>query len=236
MTDTLQVVPAPDGVLRHRSWGSVVHGFTTKKSYQKGDRLGELLASLGLGRFRPASLRQVHGNRVVVVRDVVAGRLEGDALVTTTQGILLTIATADCLPVLLRASTPQPSVAAVHCGWRGLRARIIEATLKAMRDELGVRAGDVSACLGPAIEMRCYEVGPEIEVPFGDRSIARIGERLYLDLAAEAWMQLEAAGLDTSRIARLDLCTRCHPELFYSYRRDGASTGRMINFVGLAGA
>ena len=228
------MMPSPDGVLRHDSWLSVVHGFTTRKSYQKGDRLDTLIARLGLDQFHAACLKQVHGNGVVVVRDLVAGRPEGDALVTTTPGILLAIATADCLPVLLRASRPQACVAAVHCGWRGLRAQVVDATLKVMRDELGVRAGDVSACLGPAIEMRCYEIGPEVQVPFGDRSITRTGERLHLDIAAEVRMQLEAAGLAASRIAHVDLCTRCHPDLFYSYRRDGARTGRMINFVGLA--
>lgn len=157
----------------------------------------------------------------------------GDALVSDTPGILLTIATADCLPVLLCAPRERPVVAAIHCGWRGLRAQIIGKTLQDLSRLFAADARDVQACFGPAIESRCYEIGPEIETPFGARSVVKADGRIFLDLAMEAQCQLQAGGVAPRNITQATWCTKCDPERFYSYRRDGPGTGRMINFIGV---
>ncbi len=228
-----------DEVLSHSGWPSagrgVVHGFTTKAARAGADGLDQFLGLPGLrGRFhRAARLKQVHGCEVLVEDGGVAETRTGDALVSDTPGILLTIATADCLPVLLCAPRKRPVVAAIHCGWRGLRAQIIGKTLRDLSKLFAVDARDVLACFGPAIGSRCYEIGPEIETPFGARSIVKTDGRFFLDLAMEAHCQLQAGGVAPGNITQAKWCTKCDPERFYSYRRDGPGTGRMINFIGV---
>lgn len=228
-------------ILSQSGWpGSpgIIHGFTTKSAYGRGDGLDRILGLPGLqGRFHHAArLKQVHGSEVLVEDGVGAEQRQGDALVSLTPGILLTIATADCLPVLLCAQRETPVVAAIHCGWRGLRAQIIGETLRVLSKLYAVDARNVMACFGPAIEARCYEVGPEIEVPFSAGSITNSDGRLTLDLAMEASCQLQAAGVPPGNITAATWCTRCDPERFFSYRRDGHGTGRMINFIGITPA
>jgi YfiH family protein len=91
--------------------------------------------------------------------------LQGDALITREPGVLLTIQTADCIPILL-VDTRQRAVAAIHSGWRGTAQRIAEKTLGRMQMEFGTRPQDVIAALGPGIGGRCYEVGHEVVKEF----------------------------------------------------------------------
>jgi hypothetical protein len=90
---------------------------------------------------------------------------QADALVTRVPELLLSVQTADCVPILL-ADTRHHAVAAIHAGWRGTLARISEKTLGRMRMEFGTRASDVVAAIGPSIGRCCYEVGPEVAQAF----------------------------------------------------------------------
>jgi YfiH family protein len=165
-------------------------------------------------------LKQVHSARVVAAAPGRSGT--GDALITEQRGTALAIATADCVPVLLATPT---HVAAAHAGWRGLVAGVLAATLERL-------AGDpdaTTAWLGPAIGACCYEVGDEVAGRIAEASTEAAistppGRRAHADLHAAAVHQLRARGVD--RIHRFDLCTRCHADLLWSYRRDGASAGR----------
>lgn len=226
-----------DGVLKHDGWpgrDGVEHGFTTRTVYDRGDGIAKLTTWPGLTSFQAVRVRQVHG-RGVVHADRADGVVhEGDALISAARGILLTIATADCLPVLLYSAGPPEVVAAIHCGWKGLRARVIDATLEEMKRQFGVEASQVTACFGPSIEGECYEVGPELQVPFAARSITSSDGRLHLNLALEALVQIQAAGVPESAVIGASPCTMCDPVRFFSYRRDGPATGRMINFIGLS--
>ena len=126
-------------------------------------------AALGAGKMRVAGLRQIHSDIVHVVGTAEFPHGEqapkGDALITREPGVLLTIQTADCIPILL-ADTKQPAVAAIHSGWRGTAQRIAEKTLGRMQMEFGTHPQDVITALGPGIGGCCYEVGHKVVKEF----------------------------------------------------------------------
>jgi len=130
---------------------------------------GKFFAALGASKMRVVAVRQIHSDIVHVVgtADFPQGELvpKGDALITREPGVLLTIQTADCIPILL-ADTKQHAVAAIHSGWRGTAQRIAEKTLGRMQMEFGTRPQDVFAALGPGIGGCCYEVGHEVVKEF----------------------------------------------------------------------
>ena len=129
----------------------------------------KFLAALGAGKMRVATLRQIHSDivHVVSVAEFPQGEEapKGDALITREPGVLLTIQTADCIPILL-ADTRQRAVAAIHSGWRGTAQRIAEKTLGRMQMEFGTCPQDVIAALGAGIGGCCYEVGHEVVKEF----------------------------------------------------------------------
>jgi polyphenol oxidase len=129
----------------------------------------QFFAALGAGKMRIAALRQIHSDIVHVVGAAKFPQGEqapkGDALITREPGVLLTIQTADCIPILL-ADTKHRAVAAIHSGWRGTAQRIAEKTLGRMQMEFGTRPQDVIAALGPGIGGCCYEVGHEVVKEF----------------------------------------------------------------------
>ena len=183
-------------------------------------RVQEVLGALDPRPSDVSWLRQVHSNRVLEARPLQTG--EGDALVTSHADLALAIAIADCVPVLL-ASPEQ--VAAVHAGWRGLASDIIPETLS----RLTAPAGSVRAWIGPAIGACCYEIGEDVAESLraaGGHDTVRStrGGKSHADLQAIAEVQLRARGVET--IERTDLCTRCHPNLLWSYRREGERAGR----------
>jgi polyphenol oxidase len=126
---------------------------------------GKFFAALGAGKMRIAALRQIHSDIVYLMGALLAPQgeqaLQGDALITREPGVLLTIQTADCIPILL-ADTRQQAVAAIHSGWRGTAQRIAEKTLGRMQMEFGTRPQEVIAAIGPGIGGCCYEVGHEV--------------------------------------------------------------------------
>ncbi len=135
----------------------------------------------------------------------------GDGLWTDEPGVPLLALTADCLPVAL-AREDRPGLAVLHVGWRGLLGGIVEEGLR-------VLGGSVRAAVGPAIGPCCYEVGPEVAARF-DRDLVRAGR---LDLWTAVERRLRGAGC--AEVERVDLCTACNDELFFSYRRDGKPYG-----------
>jgi len=146
------------------------------------------------------------------------GQVVGDGLWTDEPGVPLLALTADCLPIALaRSNGDGPALGVLHAGWRGVLGGIVEAGVAA----LGGRS--VSAAIGPAIGPCCYEVGEDVAAPFRARFGCAIVRDGRLDLPGAAEQALRAAGC--SSVERLDVCTACHPELFFSYRRDGKPRG-----------
>jgi YfiH family protein len=179
-----------------------------------------LLHALGRDAARIAMGRQVHG-AAVQVRDVVAGAelAEVDAQVTRSGAITPLVLVADCVPLVLARPG---AVAAVHCGWRGLIAGIVAATVAELGD-------DVSAVIGPAIGPCCYEVGDEVRDRFAARGHAKPGPTLDLPGIVEA--ELRGAGVHDVALARV--CVSCNAELFFSHRRDDGVTGRQAGLAWL---
>lgn len=176
-------------------------------------------------------LNQVHGAGVVRWEDIDSGDPpDADAIVAAAPGSLCVVRTADCLPVLLCARDGS-AIAAVHAGWRGLAAGVIEAAVAA----LATPAGNLLAWFGPAISQPAFEVGGEVRQAFCDVSpeAATAFEqnergRWQADLYLLGRQRLAAAGV--TAVFGGGLCTHGDPANFYSYRRDG-STGRMLSFV-----
>jgi hypothetical protein len=213
----------------------LVHGFerrlpSTDGEDREASRRRVAAALAGAGDLY--LLKQVHGR--AVVRAPWSGRPQADAALAPAPGALLGIETADCLPVFL-ADPRRRVVAAAHAGWRGTVAGVARAALEALVAD-GSRLGDLVAALGPGIGPCCYEVGEEVRAAFGADAPAvfRPGPRgrPHLDVREANRRQLLAAGLDAGQLHGVDECTRCHPELYHSYRRDGRGAGRMINVLG----
>lgn len=180
----------------------------------------------------PQWLEQVHGTRAVVLgsADFDAGIPQADAVIGQRPGDICVVRTADCLPVLLSSRDGQ-EIAAVHAGWRGLAAGVIEATLAAMTTP----AADLMAWFGPAISQAAFEVGAEVRDSFGDWGQSDIWfqkngrGRLQADLYGLANARLHAGGV--ADVYGGGLCTHGDAMRFYSYRRDGGDTGRLLSFI-----
>lgn len=169
--------------------------------------------------------RQVHGARVQRHERPPDGgrREEADGHATARENVAPIVLTADCLPVLIVGAG---AVVALHAGWRGLAAGILEQGVRTLR-ELGAD-GPLVAAIGPAAGACCYEVGDEVRGALGEPAAAPGGDR-RIDLKAIARVQLAAAGSDG--VHDVGLCTICSPGLFFSHRRDGAPTGRQAGIV-----
>jgi YfiH family protein len=201
---------------------------------------GDWSRALGaLGIQLPAvTVRQVHGARVVVA-EPAAEPPEADGILTRERGLALGVVTADCVPVLMLARSAGV-VAAVHAGWRGAAAGVLESALRRLRETSDIAPADVEVALGPSIGPCCYRVGAEVQAAFTARTGTTTaaawtpaGERLVLDLRAAARLLLEASGVRS--VTAVGPCTCCTPTLA-SYRRDGAGAGRQLSFIGWDGA
>jgi YfiH family protein len=199
---------------------SSVGGEDAEHGLQARDRLREQLGLRHLLRGY-----QVHGTTVQRVRDDLARDTgtgtdaeltdsEADGQATALRGVGAVVLTADCLPIALGCAG---AVAAVHAGWRGLAAGVLEEGIRAIR-ELGGE-DDLVAIVGPGAGPCCYEVGEEVHEALG--AVHRHG--LNIDLKAIARDKLLAAGV--SEVNDVAACTICD-ERFFSYRREGARAGR----------
>jgi YfiH family protein len=171
------------------------------------------------------TVHQVHSARVVSNRGKLHREEDADALIENTPGIAIGIKTADCVPILM-ADPVHRGVAAVHAGWRGTVASIVQAAIRAMADEFGTRPEDLHAAIGPAIGPCCYEVGPEVAGEFGV-----IAGQVRLDLPRINARQLAAAGVLETNISIAGACTRCDAGEYHSFRRDREAAGRMISWI-----
>lgn len=228
----------------------VTHGFTTRvggvstgryATMNLGERWGDapeavaenLARVAGAGAFeldRLVRVRQVHGASVLDAQ-VVTADSEADALCSSGPEVVAVL-TADCVPILL-CDLDASVVVAVHSGWKGtvanIAARAVEHMIRA-----GVRPERLLAAIGPCIEREAFEVGEEVAVQFDPRFVDRsIGAKPHVDLVACVRAQLEQAGLAVNQIERVGGCTHANPELYFSYRRDGAGIGQQMSFIGL---
>lgn len=230
----------------------LVHGFTTRLggvspdtfatlnvSAKRGDSEANVEANVQriaqAGAFERDLLcrvRQVHG-KLALHCDALHDEAEADAIWMGADAAprVVSVTTADCVPVLI-VDPVRRKAAAIHAGWRGVVAQIVPATLEAMGVSAG-EAGDCVAAIGPCIEVGAFEVGEEVAEQFDAAFVSRDhGPKPHVDLVACVRAQLERAGLAAANIERVGGCTHANPERYFSYRRDGISTGQALSFVG----
>lgn len=179
----------------------------------------------------PVWLNQVHGSDVIRLTTTTINGCDADAAVTAERGVVATVMTADCLPLLL-CDVNGTQVAAIHAGWRGLCNGVIENTLAHF-----AKPEQVLVYLGPAISQNAFEVGPEVRMAFIAHSpeaehafIAADNGKWLADLYLLARQRLSQCGVQ--QIYGGNYCTYQQPQRFFSYRRDG-QTGRMASSVWL---
>ncbi len=181
-------------------------------------------AEAGTDPERATMAWQQHGAEVTKARPrgiVAPGTVYDacDGLWSDEPGQAMLLLSADCAPVAIaRANGSEPGLAVLHVGWRGLLAGIVEAGARALGE------GPLAASVGPAIGPCCYEIGPDVAEPFREAFGADVVRDGKLDLWAAIERSLRAAGCES--VERTDLCTACHPELFFSHRREQGITGR----------
>jgi len=159
---------------------------------------------------------------------------ETDAIVTNRKNIYLSIQTADCFPVYL-AEPAGNTIALIHAGWRGVVNNIIEKTIHLMTVRLAVDTEKIVAAIGPGLRSECFEVKSDVYTYFPKKFSTSHEEssKRYIDLAGIIKEKLIALGLLPGHIEESRLCSKCRDDLFFSYRRDGVKSGRMMGILGI---
>jgi polyphenol oxidase len=229
----------------------IVHGFSTRRAEHNLFTLGptgsenpaiqinrvRFLSAVGMPGWPVLKLKQVHSSIIQDMKDTWAANepIEGDAAITRLGGAALGIQTADCVPILM-ADREGRAVAAIHAGWRGTAEHIAPKTVARLAEEYGIPAADLIAVIGPHNAVCCYEVGEEVVEAINDApAILRKPEwtKPHLNQAVANQRQLIQAGIPEDQVIVSNLCTQCRSDLFYSYRREGKSAGRMLSVIGI---
>jgi YfiH family protein len=235
---------------------NIVHFITTKEGWINGKKprftgdsediytpfRKELAHSCETDEKKFVFPRQTHSDHVAIV-DSVANKNtieDTDALITNEPGLFVCVQTADCVPVLL-FDPEKKVVAAVHAGWKGTISKIAGKTVTKMTESFGCNPSDIIAGIGPSIHMHAYEVGPEVvaavETAFPN-SPALLKPSMnkghaYFDLWEANQSILKEVGIQEENIEVIVLCSFEHIDLFYSARREGSETGRMVSGIKL---
>jgi hypothetical protein len=256
----------------------LVHAFSTREDGSLGpDSIGATPAAVRRNRARflqgllggkrkapqLVTLKQLHSDLIHRVDGEPKVPLQGDGLITDVPGLVLSIQTADCLPIFL-VDPKHRAIGALHAGWRGTLARIAEKGVGLMWQHFGSRAQDLVAAIGPGIHACCYEVGREVRERFESQfdyagelfrevqdsdpvrekypllfMTARapghgpLAPRIYLDLVKANVRQLKDAGLRARNLHASPLCTACRTDLLFSHRAEQGKTGRMLAVIGI---
>jgi YfiH family protein len=217
-------------------------------------------SALGASDLALTPLKQIHSDVIHLFETASPELCRGDASLTNTPGLLLAVQTADCVPILL-VDPKKRAVAAIHAGWRGTLRRILAKTVGRLQMDFGSNPSDILAAIGPSIGPCCYEVGTEVATQFlsqfadapsyfdefrtGDEpnpiqwlNMMPPGHQpppknVQLDLRKANHAQLIAAGLLAKNIFTIDLCTACHPDLLFSYRKQGPASGRLMSVIAI---
>jgi YfiH family protein len=273
----LKILQAP--ALAKLPW--LIHGFSTKPggvSTQDGQKVLNLgftewdtkenvlenrrrfQSALGATDLKLISLRQIHSDVIHLFDAAPPALCQGDASITNRPGLLLSVQTADCVPILL-VDPKNRAIAAIHAGWRGTLARIVVKAIGQMQMQFKSNPANLLAAIGPSIGGCCYEVGTEVATQFLSQFAEapewfvefRTGDEpnpvqwlnmmppghqpppknVLLDLRKANRAQLLAAGIRAPNIFVSDLCTACRRDLLFSYRKEGPASGRLMSVIGI---
>jgi len=155
-----------------------------------------------------------------------------DALITNIPHLVLTILTADCVPILLY-DKKKDIIAIIHAGWKGTEAHITKKTIQKMQEVFHANPKDIQASIAPSIGKCCYEVGKEVAKHFFayPHSYSKKGQKYKLDLPYLNQKQLIEAGLVNENIELSHICTSCEVERFFSYRKEKGCSGRFMSLI-----
>jgi polyphenol oxidase len=220
------------------SWGPALrcrairaaHLFSTRALELRRDHAGwdQVASALGVAHGQVFRAKQVHGDSVVAATSLPVESAEADIVLSGESDTAVAVQAADCVPLLFMDSATG-AVAAAHAGWRGTACGVAQSTVRAMARHFGTRPSDLVVAIGPSIGPCCYRVGGELLTSFGPQ-----GRRWFYHLSG-GWMlnlwsanhdQLVEAGVDSANVHVAELCTVMYPDVFDSYRRDGAIAGR----------
>lgn len=204
-------------------------GWGEKHSQQNDASKGNLKNLYNLPQ-EPIWLKQIHSTTVIEAKPENTNT-EADASYTIEKNRVCIVLTADCLPILI-CNQKGTLVAAIHAGWRGLAAGIIDTTLKTIAEP----PENLLVWFGPAIGFMKYEVGLDVykafmaKNPGFDGGFRRLSENKWLaDLYTLAKLYFHSNGV--KKIFGGGFCTYSQSQLFYSYRRDKEHTGRMATMI-----
>ena len=198
-----------------------------------------LLGAVEMDPARAVLSLQVHRDDVRLCTSADAGKglmqerdYETDALITGEKGLPLVVFSADCGTVLLH-DPAAGCVGAVHAGWRGCAAGIVEKTVREMARLLGARPERILAALGPCIGKCCFETDSDVPEAMASSALGaeaepyleRRGAKYHVDLAGLNRQWLLRAGVLPEHIEVCGLCTACRPDLFWSHRKMGEARG-----------
>jgi YfiH family protein len=217
-------------------------------------------SALGAADLQLLPLKQIHSDVIHLFPVAPKEPCKGDAAITNRPGLLLAVQIADCVPILL-VDPKKRAIAAIHAGWRGTLARIAAKAIGQMQMHFATNPTDLLAAIGPAIGPCCYEVGTEVATQFHSQFAEapdwfdefRTGDEpnpiqwlnrmppghqpppksVRLDLKKANRAQLLAIGLRPQNIFSSDLCTACHPDLLFSYRKQGPTSGRLMSVISI---
>lgn len=214
-----------------------------------------LCEALQIDLSRLITPHQTHSDRIAVIDEAWLAQdpveqvrsLEGiDALVTHVPDFYVTVSTADCVPVLLYASDKRV-VAAVHAGWRGTVAAIVQKTIKRMVEIYGCDVSCLQIAIGPSISLKSFEVGTELVETFRASEVWTKEDtetlfwihpdthKYHIDLWRANRLQLLYEGVEESHILQADLCTYEQVDELFSARRLGINSGRILSGIRIQG-
>jgi YfiH family protein len=194
-----------------------------------------LVKAFGFDPGRLVLLDQRHQDQILLLRKPITtlpSILKYDALITNSPNVFLGILTADCLPIFA-VDQKRKVIAAIHAGRQGTSLRITAKVLKKMKKEFGCLLKDFVITLGPSIGPCCYEIDEKVFYrEWEPYSTLRSVGKWMVDLAQVNIAQMKREGITEEQISSIPLCTHCHNDLFFSYRKEGR-TGRQLSFIGI---
>ena len=217
---------------------SLSYGDTTRSL----DNRKLFLSNLGIDYRNLVCAKQIHSANIYAVSKIDAGKgaltydaaiPDTDSLITDQPDLPLAVLTADCLPVFLYDPLT-PAVGIVHAGWRSAKEKIVLKTIQMMQKRFNTQAAHLQAAFGPAIDKCCCEVEEEFSGFFPGR-VGEREKRLYLDLLGVNVEQLLSAGVKKENITDSAECTFCQDKDYFSFRKEGAASGRMLSVIMLKG-
>lgn len=237
--------------------GGVSEGIYTSMnlSFTRGDddtavreNFDRFCAAIGVDADDVVISAQTHTANVKIVTAADRGRgitrekeyTDVDGLITNEAKVVLCTQYADCVPLFF-VDPVRRVVATSHGGWRGTAAGIAAVTVRKMVEEFGCRAADILAGIGPSIGHCCFEVDSPVYDAFAQVEVFddtcytdNGGGKYHIDLWQVNRRWLLKAGVLPEHITVTDLCTRCHPDLFWSHRKTGDARGSLAAFIALA--